>query len=98
MKSKRKSSPSVRATLGCSDCHWNSARNNCIKFGFSSDDINQGKLVTTVNHGSFMLSNVKSCIIKITHDEHTANILRKESLERVRQETLKKMPDSGMVG
>ncbi len=98
MKSKRKSSPSVRATLGCSECHWNSARNNCIKFGFSSDDINQGKLVTTVSYGSFMLSGVKSCIIKITHEEHAVEIRKKMAVEKARKETLSRMPDSGMVG
>ncbi len=88
----------IRATLGCSECHWNSVRGNCIKFGFSSRDINEGKWVNTVDHGSFRLRDVKSCVVKVTHEEHAASERKKMAIEKARKETLARMPNKGMIG
>ncbi len=97
-KSKSKSKISVRATLGCSECHWFSSRGNCVKFGIDSKEINSGFSVTTVSHGSFKLDQIKACPIRLTHDDHKSNIIREAALEKARKAAILKMPNAGMVG
>ncbi len=95
---KPKSNTSVRATLGCSKCHWFSRRGNCVKFGITTKEINSGFSVTTLSHGSFKLDEVRACLIRLTHEEHKANLIREAALEKARKAALAKMPNAGMVG
>jgi hypothetical protein len=55
---------SVVNVLGCKECAFFSLRGNCIKFGFSSKDINTGSTVHTIDHGIFRLDNIKMCPVK----------------------------------
>ncbi len=79
---------SVVAILGCNECTYFSQRKNCIKVGFSTNDINEGKLVTTVDKGTFKLSDISSCPMKLTQEEKRLLFIRTASIKKARKAVL----------
>ncbi len=89
---------SVVATLGCNECTYFSAMKNCIKVGFSTRDINEGKWVHTESKGSFRLDSIKRCPMKKTHAQVKIENNRKKTIEEAKAGVLKRMPNSGLIG
>jgi hypothetical protein len=82
---------SVVVSLGCSQCEWFSPLKNCIKFGISNDEINEGRFVHTIDHGGFHLNKIKNCPIKAPKKINTAS-------EKELRATQKKLLNIGLVG
>ncbi len=85
----KKSKRSVSSILGCRSCKWFSPNNNCIKVSFSLEDINAGKEVHTLTAGSFRLSDIDKCPMKIDR----GSVSLKDA-----QKTLDGLQNIGVIG
>jgi hypothetical protein len=79
-----KKKTSITAIAGCRSCGYFSGNGNCVKYGFSTKELNEDPYFTSENSGMFKISRMDGCPSHMLRGQYEAIRREKYSLSEVK--------------